>query len=72
MEEVWLSSSESEEEISQDVPEPLWQRVFFLMLWQGLYRISNAALNVLFALISTFIKVFGNAFGSQQDQRQQN
>ena len=58
-----LSDSESEDDGISDIDtdDPLWQFVFFLMLWQGLYRVSNAAINMLFSFILIFVKVFGVA-----------
>ena len=34
--------------------------VVFLLLWQSVYRISNAAINNLLAILSKFVRVFGS------------
>ena len=39
----------------------------FLIYWQSLYRISNAAINSLF-LLSKFIQIFGRLFLNPNDR----
>ena len=56
-------SSSSEDEIDNTdtvITEPVWQLLYFLFLWQSVYRISNAAINNLLAILSKFVQVFGS------------
>ena len=73
LEEIWLSSSSSDDDhdiaSQKTVSQPLWQMMFFLLLWQSLYRVSNAALNVLLKFLSTFVRVFGTVFASDRLQQ---
>ena len=53
-----------EEKNSESVPcdRPVWQLVYFLLMWQTLYRVSNTALKVLLKFLSLFVLLFGRAF----------
>lgn len=52
-----------EENNSESVPSwPVWQLVYFLLMWQTLYRVSNTALKVLLKFLSLFVLLFGRAF----------
>lgn len=69
-----MSSSEDEAESQSDMLnneplsfQPLWQLVFFLLLWQSIFRISNMAMEVLLKLLSLFIKLFGKAIVSDEN-----
>ena len=52
----------NEQSPSQILPRPLWQLLFFLLMWQSLYRVSNAAVNVLLKFITLFVRLFGQVF----------
>ena len=41
---------------------PLWQLVFFLLLWQSLFRISNAAVTILLKFFGAFFRSLGQAY----------
>lgn len=41
---------------------PAWQLMYFLLMWQTLYCVSNAALKVLLKFLSLFVLLFGRAF----------
>ena len=64
---MW-SSSNSEEDA--DMPcastssygQPIWVLIFFLLLWQAVYHISNAALVNMLAFVRYFTLLLGNAF----------
>jgi hypothetical protein len=70
------SSAESEEDWSTDeedlslpaqtsIPDsssPVWQFVFILLLWQSLYKISNAAISGLLRFLKAFVYFFGGAY----------
>ena len=64
--ETASSSSDSVEDglLRENIPstEPLWQLVFFLLLWKSIFHISNNALSVLLKFLKYIIWVFGNAF----------
>ena len=67
MEEIWSSSSndEHEEATGEQVPPtsgPIWQLLYFLLIWQSVYRVSNEAMNALLKFISVFVRVMGRAF----------
>ena len=69
LEEIWLSSSDEEEidhsgsdQSTAATSQPVWQLVYFLLMWQSLFRISNAALTVLFKFLKLFVSLFGHAF----------
>ena len=72
LEEIWSSSSDDEH---QDVPGeqapptsgPIWQLLYFLLIWQSVYRVSNAAMNTLLKFISVFVRVIGRAFNTGQE-----
>ena len=53
----------------RSVFQPLRQFVFFLLLWQAFYCVSNAALNILLKFLSTFARVFGTVFASDMLQQ---
>ena len=55
--------SNSESPLSQ----PIWQLVYILLMWQNLYRVSNAALKVLLNFWSLFILLFGRAFAPEAE-----
>ena len=38
-----------------------------ILIWQSVYRVSNAAMNTLLKFISVFIRVFGRAFNTGQE-----
>ena len=44
------------------VSRAIWQLMYFLLMWQTLYRVSNAALKVLLKYLSLFVLLFGRAF----------
>ena len=52
-EELWSSSNDDDLiENTNPIPapdcsRPVWQLVFFLLLWQSVYRVSNAAITAL-------------------------
>ena len=73
LEELCLSSSDTEPEensaVEKNVSQPLWQLTFFLMFWQALYRISNAAINVLLSFLAAFLRVFAVMLVSDQLQQ---
>ena len=48
-----------------DDTNPVWQLVFFLLLWQSMYRISNAAITALLR----FFNVFGRMIGAFTSHR---
>ena len=70
-EEDW---STDEEDLSDDVDiltmqtctpdssSPVWQLVFFLLLWQSLYKISNAAISGLLRFFKAFAHFFSGAY----------
>ena len=64
VEEIWPSSDSSDNDTGTDSGEctdknqPIWQLVYFLVLWQSLYRISNAALTALLKFLSLFFRIF--------------
>lgn len=74
LEEIWSSSTDEDEDASDEPTRysassssgPIWQMVFFLLMWQSLYRVSNAAISILLKFISTFVHVFGRAFTTSQ------
>ena len=45
----------------------MWQLLYFLFLWQSLYRISNAALSTLLNILSVFVRLFGSVLSSDHD-----
>ena len=70
LEEIQLSSSSDDEVSKESSPDqPLWQLLFFLLLWQSIYRVSNTAVNVLLKFLSIFIRVFGGAFAGNRLQQ---
>ena len=57
-----------EENNSESVPcRPVWQLVYFLLMWQTLYRVSNTALKVLLKFLSLFVLLSGQAFAPAAD-----
>ena len=67
-EEFWITSSDEDEVSVKEcsTTEPIWQIVFFLMLWQSLYRVSNTALNVLLKALAVFVRVIGTSFSGNK------
>ena len=57
-------NSMTEEDNNSESPlsRPIWQLMYFLLMWQTLYRVSNAALKVLLKFLSLFVLLFGRAF----------
>ena len=45
-----------------DLSNPVWQLVFFLLLWQSLYKISNVAISGLLKFLKIFVHLFGGAY----------
>ncbi len=71
MEEVWPSDTsdnevEPSEQVSNHPSQPIWQFLFFLLFWQALFRISNAALTSLLCFFKYFTRLLGNAFQCDQ------
>lgn len=65
MDEIWLSDDEaveSEQSSAIQPSQPIWQFLFFLLFWQSVFRLSNAALTSLLSLLKYFIRVLGNVF----------
>ena len=66
--ELYSSESSTEDyptSNSSDEPttsRPLWQLVYFLLLWQSLFRISNAALSVILKFLAAFFRSLGGAY----------
>lgn len=65
--EIWISSSDeenSEEECGDhsSSSNPVWTLVFFLVLWQAVYRVSNAAITSILSFFRYFTLFVGNAF----------
>ena len=57
-----MTSSDEEEEAGEldgqstrKVSLPVWQLLFFFLMWQWLYRVSNAAMNTLLRFLRTFV-----------------
>ena len=42
-----------------DCSRPVWQLVFFLLLWQSVYRVSNAAITSLLKFFTLFVHSIG-------------
>ena len=65
LEENWSSSTSDEEnehlsgEEVSPTSGPIWQLLYFLLIWQSVYRVSNAAMNTLLKFISAFVRVVG-------------
>ena len=64
-----MTSSVEEEEtgeldgqFTRKVSLPVWQLLFFLLMWQWLYNVSNAAMNTLLRFLQTFVRLFGQTF----------
>ena len=64
-----MSSSDEDgnnttEEANSESPvsRAIWQLMYFLLMWQTLYHVSNAALKVLLKFLSLFVLLFGRAF----------
>ena len=69
LEEVLMSSSDDEDEAPEqsttEAPsQPLWQLLFFLLMWQALYCVSNAALGTLLRLLTLFLQLSSQVFVS--------
>ena len=76
LEEMWSSSSDSHSDDGDDdnvdddtahrsrVSQPVWQLAYFLLLWQSLFCVSNAAVDVLLKFLSAFVRVFGGPFST--------
>ena len=69
LEEIWSSSSDDEDHAVKEnekspsaASRPIWQLLFFLLMWQSVYRVSNAALNTLLKFLVHFVRLFGQAF----------
>ena len=45
-----------------DSSSPVWQFVFILLLWQSLYKISNAAISGLLRFLKAFVYFLGGAY----------
>ena len=45
-----------------DSSSPVWQLIFVLLLWQSLYKISNAAISGLLRFLKAFVHFFGRAY----------
>ena len=45
-----------------DCSRPVWQPVFFLLLWQSVYRVSNAAITSLLKFFTLFVHSIGLAY----------
>lgn len=52
----------SEDEAGSGTAHPLWQLVYFLLLWQSIFRVSNAALSILLKFLGVFFRSFGEAY----------
>jgi len=50
--------------VPADTSHPLWQFVFFILLWQAMYRVSNAAITALLKILNVFIREVGTAYAS--------
>ena len=53
---------ESEQPSSIEPANPIWQFLFLLLLWQSLFRVSNAALSSCLSLFKSIIRMLGTAF----------
>ena len=51
-----------------DTANPLWQFIFFLLLWQSIYRVSASALGVLLKFLKFSMKILGNSFSDARLQ----
>ena len=48
------SNSRTEDNSESSFSRPVWQLMYFLLMWQALYRVSNAALKVLLKFLSLY------------------
>ena len=64
---LWPTSSEDEDEDNSQshsgTPKLVWNYVFFLLVWQAVYRVSNAAVKSLLVFFRYSIFFIGKAFG---------
>ena len=64
------SDDEAPEQSTTIAPsQPLWQLLFFLLMWQALYRVSNAALNTLLRFMALFLHLLSRVFASDNLRR---
>ena len=71
-EELWSSDTESEESGEQgSIPQEddhsaghLWQLTFFILLWQSIYKVSNAAITVLLKFLTVFVRMLSRAYSN--------
>ena len=67
MEEIWPSDDTDDDTVVSEPTrntssQPIWQLLFFLLLWQSVFRLSNAAITSLLCFLKYFIGAVGNAF----------
>lgn len=62
------ANTEVEQSRQENPSQPIWQLLFFLLMWQSLFRVSNAALSVLLKFLALFVRLFGNAFVPHSEQ----
>ena len=80
LEEVWLSSSESSDtevvtapdnsDLSSSNRNLLWNLLFFILLWQSIYRVSNAAVGTILKIFKAFLQLFIKGIVSTPEQSQ--
>ena len=56
------TSGVTQDEASSSTAHPLWQLVYFLLFWQSIFRVSNAALSILLKFLGVFFRSFGEAY----------
>ena len=69
-EDLWSSETDCEEtdtqqsllQVENSAFSYIWQLTFFVLLWQSVYKVSNAAITVLFKFLAAFVSMIGNAF----------
>jgi len=67
VEEIWPSDDTDDDTVVSEPTrntssQPIWQLLFFLLLWQSVFRVSNAAITSLLCFMKYFIGAVGNAF----------
>ena len=71
MEELWPSSSDDDQDTleqcsSESTYRPLWQLLFFLIVRQMFFRVSNTAITFLLRFLKYFVHILGKAFENAQ------
>lgn len=65
-EELWSDTSESEYQENADMyPKHVWSLAFFLLLWQAIFHVSNAAVKSILCFFKYFTLLVGKVFQSQ-------